>query len=63
MPVKTLPYSVERACPDIAINYTKGAESERKGLVFEPALIGFRFMGGNGAAIARVGRRIQVTPA
>jgi hypothetical protein len=63
MPVKTLLDCVERAGPDIAINHTQGTESEHKGLVLEPARIGFCFLGGNGAAIARVGMRIQVTPA
>jgi hypothetical protein len=63
MPVKTLPNGVEWAGPYIAINHTQGTEGEHKGLVLEPALIGFWFMVGNGAAIARVGMRIQVTPA
>jgi hypothetical protein len=62
MPVKTLLDCVERAGPDIAINHTQGTEGEHKGLVLGPALIGFWFMVGNGAAIARVGMRIQVTP-
>jgi hypothetical protein len=63
MPVKTLPDCVEWAGPYITIDNTKGTEGEHKGLVLELALMGFCFMGGNGAAIARVGRRIQVIPA
>jgi hypothetical protein len=63
MPVKTLPDCVEWAGSYIAINHTQGTESEHKGLVLESALTGFCFLGGNGAAIARVGRSIQVAPA
>jgi hypothetical protein len=63
MPVKTLPDCVEWAGPYIAINHTQGTEGEHKGLVLEPVPVGFWFMVGNGAAIARVGMRIQVTPA
>ena len=63
MPVKALPDGVEWAGPYIAINHTQGTEGEHKGLVLEPAPIGFWFVVGNGAAIARVGMRIQVTPA
>jgi hypothetical protein len=63
MPVKTLLDCVERAGPDIAINHTEGTQGEHKGLVLEPAPIGVWFMVGNGAAIARVGMRIQGTPA
>ncbi len=62
MPVKTLPDCVERAGPYIAINHTKGAEGEHKGLVFEPALIGFSFMGGKSAAVARGEMSIQGSP-
>jgi len=63
MPVKTLPDGVEWAGPYVAVNHTKGSEGEHKGLVLELALMGFCFMGGNGAAIARVGGSVQVTPA
>jgi len=63
MPVKTLPDGVEWAGPYIAIDHTQGTAGEHKGLVLEPALIGFCFLGENGAAIARVGRSIQITPA
>ena len=63
MPVKTLPDCVKWAGPYIAINHTKGTEGEHKGLVLELALMGFCFMRGNGATIARVGRSVQVTPA
>jgi len=63
MPVKTLPDCVKWAGSYIAKNHTQGTEGEHKGLVLEPAPVGFWFMVGNGAAIARVGRSIQVTPA
>jgi len=63
MPVKTLPDGVEGAGSYISINHTQGTEGEHKGLVLEPALIGFCFLGGNGVAISRVGRSIQITPA
>jgi len=63
MPVKTLSGCVKWTGPYVAVNHTKGTEGEDKGLVLELALMGFCFMGGNGAAIARVGRSVQVTPA
>jgi len=63
MPVKTLPDGVEWAGPYITIDDTKGTEDEHKGLVLERALMGFCFVRGNGDAIARVGRSVQVTPA
>jgi hypothetical protein len=63
MPVKTLSDCVKWTGPDISVDNTKGTEGESKGLVFEHALMGFCFIGGNGAAIARVGRSVQVTPA
>jgi hypothetical protein len=63
MPVKTLPDCVEWAGPYVAVNHTKGPEGKHKGVVLELALIGFCFTGRNGAAIARVGRSVQVTPA
>jgi len=63
MPVKTLPDCVEWAGPYITIDNTKGTEGEHKGLVLELGPRGFCFMGGNGAAIATVGRSVQVTPA
>jgi len=63
MPVKTLLDGVKRARAYIAINYTQGAEGKDKGLLLEPAHIGLWFRGRNGAAIARIGRGIQITPA
>ena len=63
MPVKTLPDGLERAGPYITIDDTKGTEDEHKGLVLDLAPRGFCFMVGNGDAIARVGRSVQVTPA
>ena len=63
MPVKTLFDGVEWAGPYITVDNTKGTEGQHKRLVLASALPGFCFMGGNGAAIARVGRSVQVTPA
>jgi len=62
MPVKTLLDSVQWAGPYIAIHHTKGTKGEQKVWVPEPALIGFRFMDGKSAAVARGEMSIHITP-
>jgi hypothetical protein len=63
MPVGKLPDCVEWAGPYVTIDNTNSTEGEDKSLVLELALRGFCLMGGNGAAIARVVRSVQETPA
>ena len=40
--VKAFPESVEGACPDVAKNYTQGADNQYKGCLFVRRVIGFR---------------------
>ena len=40
--VKAFLESVERACPDVAKNYTQGANNQYKGCIFERMVIGLR---------------------
>ena len=50
---------VEGACPDVAINYTQGADSQHKGCVFEGTAIGFRVAGGKIGVIEKSGIQSQ----
>ena len=44
--VKAFLESVEGACPDVAKNYTQGADNQCKGCIFVGRVIGFRVGGG-----------------
>src|SRR4030042_2615727 len=53
--VKSFLDGVEGACPDIAVYYTQGAESQQESPVLEPAFRGCWVVSGFGVTIARVG--------
>jgi hypothetical protein len=44
--VKAFLESVDGACPDVAKNYTQGADNQYKGCIFVGRVIGFRVGGG-----------------
>jgi hypothetical protein len=45
-PVKAFLEGVQGACPNVAKNYTQGADNQYKGCIFEGMVIGFRVGGG-----------------
>ena len=58
--VKAFLESVERACPDVAKNYTQGADNQYKGCIFERMVIGLRVGGGKIEFIEKWGIQSQL---
>ena len=57
--VKAFLESVEGACPDVAKNYTQGADNQYKGCIFVRMVIGFRVGGGKIEFIEKWGIQSQ----
>ncbi len=57
--VKAFLESVEGACPDVAKNYTQGADNQYKGCILEGRVIGFRVGGGEIQFIEKWGIQSQ----
>jgi len=57
--VKAFLESVDGACPDVAKNYTQGADNQYKGCIFVGMVIGFRVGGGEIEFIEKWGIQSQ----
>jgi len=62
--VKAFLEGVKGACPDVAINYTQGADSKPEGFILEGTVIGFRVKGEKIGFIERSGIQSEcyITP-
>ena len=59
IPVKAFFEGVQGACPNVAKNYTQGADNQYKGCIFEGMVIGFRVGGRKIESIERWGIQSQ----